>query len=80
MDDSAITCDKIIESYQEETTTISNNFNEKKATCKTQNFYILLASSLTAVALLLAVSFHSYFIKYQQNKNIYYHSTSQIRN
>ena len=80
MDDSAITCDKIIESYQEETTTISNNFNEKKATCKTQNFYILLASSLTAVALLLAVSFHSYFIKYQQNKNIYYHSTSQITN
>ena len=31
MDDSAILCDEIIESYDEET-----NFNEKKATCKTQ--------------------------------------------
>ena len=56
MDDSAITCDKIIESYQEETTTISNNFNEKKATCKTQNFYILLAFLLITMALLIAVS------------------------
>ena len=31
MDDSAILWDEIIESYDEET-----NFNEKKATCKTQ--------------------------------------------
>ena len=30
MDDSAITCDEIIESYDEET-----NFNEKEANCKT---------------------------------------------
>ena len=33
MDNSAITCDKIIESYDEEM-----NFNKKKATCKTQTF------------------------------------------
>ena len=33
MDDSAITCDEIIESYDEET-----NFNEKEANCKTQKF------------------------------------------
>ena len=33
MDDSAITYGEIIESYNEET-----NFNEKKVTCKTQNF------------------------------------------
>ena len=65
MDDSAITCDKIIESYQEETTTISNNFNEKKATCKTQNFYILLAFLLITIALLIAVSIYCYLIKYQ---------------
>ena len=38
MDNSAIMCDAIIESNNEEI-----NFNEKKATCKTQNFYILLA-------------------------------------
>ena len=30
MDDSAITCDEIMESYGEETETISTNFNEKK--------------------------------------------------
>ena len=42
MDDSAITCDEIIESYNEggearsydETTTILMSFNEKKVTCK----------------------------------------------
>ena len=37
MDDSAISCDEIIESSDEET-----NFNEKKATCKKKIFYILL--------------------------------------
>ena len=46
MDDSAITCDKIIESYEEGAKVNlydETNFNEKKATCKTQHFYILLA-------------------------------------
>ena len=43
MDDSAITCDEVIESYDEETKTIPTNFNEKKATCEKQNFYILLS-------------------------------------
>ena len=38
MDDSMIMSDKVIESYNDET-----DFNENKATCKTQNFYILLA-------------------------------------
>ena len=46
MDDSEIICDEVIESYDEEdaeaksydkTKTIPTNFNEKKATCKTQN-------------------------------------------
>ena len=40
MDDSTITCDEIIKSYNEETKTIPTNFNEKKATYKTENFYI----------------------------------------
>ena len=35
--------DEIIQSYNEETKTIPTSFNEKKATCKTKNFYILLA-------------------------------------
>ena len=43
IDDSVIICDEVIESYDEEIKNIPTNFNEKKATCKTQNFYILLA-------------------------------------
>ena len=64
MDDSAITCDKIIELYEEETQIISTNCDEKKATCKTQNFYILLAFLLFTIALLIAVSIYRYLIKY----------------
>ena len=41
MDDLAIMCDEIIESYDDET-----NFNEKKATCKTQKFYTVLYYSI----------------------------------
>ena len=40
-------CVEIIESYNDET-----NFNEKKANCKMQNFYILLALLLIPIALL----------------------------
>ena len=63
MDDSAITCDEIIESYKE-TKAISTNFNEKKATCKTQNFYILLAFLSITIALLIVVIIYCYLIKY----------------
>ena len=74
VDDSAITSDEIIESYDEETIikktipitkTIPTNFNERKATCKTRNFYILLAFLLITIALLIAVSVYCYLIKYQ---------------
>ena len=55
-----ITCDGIIDAeakpYDKETKTIPINFNEKKATCKTQNVYILLAFLLIVVELLIAVS------------------------
>ena len=34
-------CGEVIESYDEETKSIPTNFNEKKAACKTNNFYIL---------------------------------------
>ena len=66
MDDSAIICDEVIDtdadaeakatsiekrySYNK-TKIILTNFNKKKATCKTQNFYILLVFLLTTVAL-----------------------------
>ena len=65
VDHSAITCDEVIESYDEETETIPTNFNEKKSACKMQNLYILLTFLLTTIALLIAVSIYYYLIKYQ---------------
>ena len=47
-------------------TIIPKNFSEKKATCKMQNFYILLAFLLIAIALLIVVSIYCYF-EYQDN-------------
>ena len=68
MDDSAIICDEVIDveakSNDKETKTVTVNFNEKKASCKMQNFYILLAFLLTTIALLTAVSIYYYLIKY----------------
>ena len=78
MDNSASMCDKIIESYNEETETISTIFNEKKATCKMQSLNILLAFLLITVALLIAVSIYCYFVKYQAKKKhlLPFHSTN----
>ena len=59
MDDSAITCGEIIEE------TNPTNFNENNATCKTQNFYILLAFLLITFALLIVVSICCYLIKHR---------------
>ena len=41
-----------LESYNKETKTIPTHFNEKKAACNTQNFYILLVFLLITIALL----------------------------
>ena len=57
MGNSAIKCGEVIESYEEET-----NFNEKKATCKTQNFFFF-SLLLGIIALLIAVSIYSYLVK-----------------
>ena len=77
-----------MESYEEdvdaevksndETKSISANFNEKKATCKTQNFYISLAFLLITTTLLIAVSIYCYLIKYQakQKHSSPYHVTN----
>ena len=58
-----ITCDEITDAEEKET--ISTNFKEKKANCKTQNFYTLIEFLLIAIALLTAVSIYCYLIKYQ---------------
>ena len=49
MDDSMIMCYEVIKSYDEKIKTIPTNFNEKKVTCKTQNFYILLVFLLITI-------------------------------
>ena len=68
MDDSAIMCDEIIESFDDET-----NFSEKKSTCKTQNFNILPAFILITIALLIlvftAVSIYCYLVKYRRKQS-----------
>ena len=68
MDNSAIICNKVIKSYNEDAEPKSydkTKLNEKKAICKMQNFYILLALLLIAIALLIAVSTNCYLTKYQ---------------
>ena len=47
-----MTCDKF---FEEETKTVTTNFNEKNAICKTKNVYILLAFLLITITLLIAV-------------------------
>ena len=64
MDNSAIMCDEIIESYNEKIKTVPTNFNKKNITCRTEYFYILLAFLLITIALLTAVSIYCYLIKY----------------
>ena len=60
-----ITCDQIIE---EESKAVTTSFNEKNAIFKTKSFYILLAISLIAIALLIAVSIYCYLMKYKANQ------------
>ena len=50
MYNSAVMCNKVIGSFEEE-----RNFNEKKATCKTKNFDILLEFLLIIIALLVYI-------------------------
>ena len=52
MDDSAIICEEVIDAdtNDEANSYYKTNFNKKKATCKTQNFYNLLAFLLILIA------------------------------
>ena len=63
MDDSAIICDEITDADTEaKVNDEERNFKEKKVTCKTQNFYILLVFLLITIALLIAVIIYCYLI------------------
>ena len=55
---------------------IPTNFTEKKTTCKTQNFYILLVFLLISISLLIAVSIYCYLIKYQTKQLLPFHYTN----
>ena len=72
MDDSVIMCDEVIKE------TVPANFNEKKATCKMQNFCILLAFVLITTTLLVAVSIYCYLIMYRakQKHLLPFHDTN----
>ena len=65
MDNSAIMYNEAIESFKEETKPIPIDFNEKKATFKTQSFYISLAFLLITIALLKALSVYCYMTNYR---------------
>ena len=80
MDDSAITCDEIIDdeatSNDEETKTFPTNFNETNINYRAENFYILLTFLLITIALLIAVSIYCYLKKYRAKRKELFHSTN----
>ena len=81
MDDSAIICDQVITSYDEETKAIQTDFNEKSIICKTQSFYTLLIFLLMTMTLLIAVSIYCYEEEIDViEEEIYYLFATQIIN
>ena len=69
-----VTCDGIINTIK----TVPTNFNEKKITSKTKNFYILLSFLLISIALLMDVTIYGYLIKYKSKQKdlLPFHVTS----
>ena len=76
MDYLVITCDKVIESYNEETKTILTNFNEINMAWRTQNFYILRAFLLITIALLIPVSTYMITYRAKQKHWLSFHVTN----
>ena len=61
----------------QETKIIPTNFNGKKATRKTQKFYILLAFLLINIELLIVASIYCHLIKYQAKQLLPFHYTNK---
>ena len=77
-DDSVITCDEVIKSYDEEIKTSQTNFDEKDITCKTQSFYILLTFYISRYYIIDSCQYILLSNKMlNKNKNIYYHFLTQ---
>ena len=53
---------------------------EKKAICKAQSFYIVLAFLLITVTLLIAVRIYCYLIKYRLKNLLPFHNTNNKLN
>ena len=56
------------------------NLIEKKAICKAQSFYIVLAFLLITVTLLIAVRIYCYLIKYRLKNLLPFHNTNNKLN
>ena len=73
MHDSTIICNELIKLYEEKMKIIPSHSHDKKITCKTQIFYIMLAFLLITVSLLIAVRIYCYMIKYQAKHLLIFH-------
>ena len=73
--DSTIICDEVLKSYNKEIKTIPTIFTGKKVTCKTQNFYIVIAFLLITTTLLIVVSMSCCLIKYKEKLLLPFHGT-----
>ena len=67
--------DEVIDACADVESNDKTNFKEKKATCKMQHFYILLAFLLITMALLIAGAFYCYLIKDQAKQLLSFHYT-----
>ena len=80
MDDSAIICDDVIDTDADAESNNKTGFNEKKATCKTHNFYILLAFLINYYSILDNCQYLqllvSYLIKYRTKQLLPFHYTN----
>ena len=63
--DSVVTCDRIMEPTKNETII----FNNEKATCEKNYFYILLAFLLATILLLIDVNIYYYYCHMKQKQN-----------
>ena len=68
MDDSVLTIIKLYSHMRKRQKLFQQIFMKKKATCKTQNFYVLLAFLLITLALFIALSIFCYLIRYQSKQ------------
>ena len=80
MDDSTIICDESYAKLSAKDDDEKINFSEKKAICKTQNFYILLVFLLIIITLLIAVTIYCCLMKYQRKHLLPFHNNNNELN